>query len=41
MEHAITIKDVIFVSLGAMGFVGVVGLLFFLISVFNPFSSGH
>lgn len=41
MEHAITIKDILFVALLIGAIVGVGGFALFLVWLFNPFRSGH
>jgi hypothetical protein len=41
MDHAITVKDVVWPVVGIVVFLGVVGGIFGLIWLFNPFRSGH
>lgn len=41
MEHAVTVKDVLYVIGGLVGLFGVAGLCFGLLWLLNPFRSGH
>jgi len=41
MEHAITIKDVLYVVGGIAILLGCSGACFWLLWLFNPFRSGH
>lgn len=41
MDHAITLKDVLIVIACGVGAIGVVGVIFGIIWLMNPFRSGH
>lgn len=41
MNHAITLGDVLAISLIFLGIMGIGGLLMFLVWLFNPWRSGH
>jgi hypothetical protein len=41
MDHAITVRDVLIPVLVIAAFVGVVAVFIALVTIFNPFGSGH
>jgi len=41
MDHAITVRDILWPVLIIGGLFGLGALLLFLVSLFNPFGSGH